>query len=76
MAGKELIIDFSEYDANRVVADIEQIRRYNPQRFEMEQLTAIVYEDPSRKLGVGYKDVRHDEFWRGGTCRACRLCPA
>jgi 3-hydroxyacyl-[acyl-carrier-protein] dehydratase len=66
VAGKDLIIEFCEYDLNRVVADIEEIRRYNPQRFEMEQLTAIVHEDPARKLGVGYKDVRHDEFWARG----------
>ena len=42
---KDLILDFSEYDLDHVVADIEEIRRYNPQRFEMEQLTAIVYDD-------------------------------
>ena len=27
------------------MADVEAIRKYNPQRHEMEQLTAIVYED-------------------------------
>ena len=46
MAKRELILDFSEYDLNNVVADTEEIRRYNPQRYEMEQLTAICYEDP------------------------------
>ena len=45
MPKKPLIIDFSEYDLNNVVADIEEIRRYNMQRFEMEQLTAICFED-------------------------------
>ena len=42
-----MILDFAEYDVNQVVADIEEIRRYNPQRYEMEQLTAICFEDPS-----------------------------
>ena len=46
VAKKELILDFSEYNVNRTVAGIEDIRRYNLQRFEMEQLTAICYEDP------------------------------
>ncbi|HUY89790.1 MAG TPA: 3-hydroxyacyl-ACP dehydratase FabZ family protein [Pirellulales bacterium] len=75
MAGKDLIIDFSAYDLNHVVADIEEIRRYNPQRFEMEQLTAIVHEDPALKLGVGYKDVRHDEFWARGHMPGMPIMP-
>jgi 3-hydroxyacyl-[acyl-carrier-protein] dehydratase len=75
VASKDLIIDFSEYDVNRVVAGIDEIRRYNPQRFEMEQLTAIVYEDAARKLGVGYKDVRHDEFWTRGHMPGMPIMP-
>lgn len=66
MPGKDLIVEPSEYDLNRVIADIDEIRRWNPQRFEMEQLTAIVHEDGVRKLCVGYKDVRDDEFWTRG----------
>ena len=65
MAGKDLILDFSEYDLDNVVADIDEIRRYNPQRFEMEQLSRIVFADPERQICVGYKDHGHDEFWRG-----------
>ncbi len=62
----ETIFDISQLDFNRVVADLEQIRRINPQRYEMEQLTAIVHIDPSQHLLVGYKDVRSDEFWVRG----------
>ena len=50
MPKKPLIIDFCEYDLNHVVSDIDEIRRYNPQRFEMEQLTAIVFEDHPRAI--------------------------
>ena len=50
MAGKDLILDFSEYDVNNVVADIEEIRRYNLQRYEMEQLTAICHATLSAKF--------------------------
>ena len=32
----------------------------------MEQLTAIVYLDAEKQIGVGYKDVRSDEFWVRG----------
>jgi 3-hydroxyacyl-[acyl-carrier-protein] dehydratase len=53
-------------DTSRVLADQEAIRRANPQRFEMEQLTAIVLLDPEKKLIIGYKDVSPDEFWVRG----------
>jgi 3-hydroxyacyl-[acyl-carrier-protein] dehydratase len=53
-------------DLGRVVADREAIRRINPQRFEMEQLDAIVLLDPQRQLIAGYRDVRPDEFWVRG----------
>jgi 3-hydroxyacyl-[acyl-carrier-protein] dehydratase len=53
-------------DLTRVIADREAIRKVNPQRFEMEQLTAIVYVDPSQHIVVGYKDVQADEFWVRG----------
>ena len=72
---KPLILDFSEYDLNHVVSDIEEIRRYNPQRFEMEQLTAIVFEDPSRAICVGYKDLKPDEFWTRGHMPGMPLMP-
>jgi 3-hydroxyacyl-[acyl-carrier-protein] dehydratase len=53
-------------DMGRIVADIEAIRRVNPQRFEMEQLSAIVHLDPEQQVIAGYKDVRGDEFWVRG----------
>ena len=73
MVTKDFIIDPDTIDFDNVVADIEQIRKYNPQRFEMEQLTAIVYEDPVRVACVGYKDVTDQEFWVRGHFR--RLGP-
>lgn len=75
MAGKDLILDFSEYNLDHVLADIEEIRRYNPQRFEMEQVTAIVHEDLQRHLFVGYKDHGPDEFWARGHMPGMPLLP-
>ncbi len=66
MTAKDLIIEHSEYDLNNIVADINEIRRYIPQRFEMEQLTAIVHEDFERNICVGYKDYGPNEFWVRG----------
>lgn len=66
MADKDLILSFDEFDENRVLADIEEIRRINPQRYEMEQLTAVVYEDPQRVICAGYKDFTDKDFWVSG----------
>jgi len=60
------IVDPATIDTSRILVDQEGIRRANPQRFEMEQLTAVVALDPERHLVVGYKDVRPDEFWVRG----------
>jgi 3-hydroxyacyl-[acyl-carrier-protein] dehydratase len=75
VAGKDLILDFSEYDVNHVVADIDQIRRYNLQRFEMEQLTAICHQDNERGICVGYKDITLNEFWVRGHMPKAPLMP-
>ncbi|MEI6657079.1 MAG: 3-hydroxyacyl-ACP dehydratase FabZ family protein [Planctomycetota bacterium] len=75
MAPRDYIIHPSEYDLDTVIADIHEIRRWNRQRFEMEQLTAIVHEDQSRGLCVGYKDVTPDEFWVRGHFPGVPLMP-
>jgi 3-hydroxyacyl-[acyl-carrier-protein] dehydratase len=60
------LADPATIDTSRILVDQEGIRRANPQRFEMEQLTAIVHIDTAEHLVVGYKDVRPDEFWVRG----------
>ena len=75
MANKEQILDPSEYDLNNIVSDINVIRQYNLQRFEMEQLTAIVYEDVENRICVGYKDLTEDEFWVRGHMPKMPLMP-
>ncbi|MCE5302713.1 MAG: beta-hydroxyacyl-ACP dehydratase [Planctomycetaceae bacterium] len=72
---KEPILDFSKFDLNHVVADLEEIRRNNPQRFEMEQLTAICYEDRENHVCVGYKDLTDHEFWVRGHMPGMPLMP-
>jgi len=72
---KDLIVDLSTIDFDHVIADIEQIRRYNPQRFAMEHLTAIVHEDTEKHICVGYKDVTSDEFWVSGHMPGMPLMP-
>jgi 3-hydroxyacyl-[acyl-carrier-protein] dehydratase len=73
--GKELIVDLNSINVNQVVADIQEIRKYNAQRYEMEQVTAIVYENVEELTCVGYKDVTHEEFWVRGHMPGMPLMP-
>jgi 3-hydroxyacyl-[acyl-carrier-protein] dehydratase len=75
VAKKPKILDFSAYDTNHFFSDIEEISRYNPQRYEMEQLTAICYEDAQNNICVGYKDLGPDEFWARGHMPGMPLMP-
>jgi 3-hydroxyacyl-[acyl-carrier-protein] dehydratase len=71
----ELHMELSAIDLTHVVADQEAIRRVNTQRFEMEQLTAIVYVDATQHLVIGYRDIRADEFWVRGHMPGYPLFP-
>ena len=71
LSSKGFLFDLEPIDLNRVVSDLEVIRRYNPQRFEMEQLTAIVYEDGENHHCIGYKETSQGEFWAAAICLVC-----
>ena len=75
MVVKELILDPATLDFSNIIADQAEIRKYNPQRFEMEQITAIIHEDTTRQVCVGYKDVTLDEFWVRGHMPEFALMP-
>lgn len=75
MATKELFIDLDTVDFSTPIADIEAIREHNQQRFEMEQLSAIVYIDTESGICVGYKDVTDEEFWVRGHMPGMPLMP-
>ncbi len=71
----EAHFDPARLDFHNVVADRAAIRGVNPQRFEMEQLDAIVQVDREQHLLAGYKDVRPDEFWVRGHMPGYPLLP-
>ncbi len=75
MPAKQLLFDLSTIDFNTLTADIELIRKYNPQRYEMEQLTAIVHEDVETGVVIGYKDLTPEEFWIRGHMPGMPLMP-
>jgi 3-hydroxyacyl-[acyl-carrier-protein] dehydratase len=60
------LVDPATIDTSCVLVDREGIRQGNSQRFEMEQLSAIVRIDPEAHLIIGYKDIATDEFWIRG----------
>jgi 3-hydroxyacyl-[acyl-carrier-protein] dehydratase len=71
----EPIIDLAKIDFTKMVADKAALLAANPQRFEMEQIDAIVHLDTEGRTVVGYKDVRADEFWARGHMPGYPLYP-
>jgi len=69
------LVDPAAIDTSRVLVDREGLRQGNPQRFEMEQLTAVVSIDPDQHRIIGYKDVGPDEFWVRGHVPGYPLMP-
>ncbi len=74
MPGK-LLYDLTRIDPDNVCMKIEEIRRYNPQRHEMEQLTALVHVDQDARTLIGRRDVKTDEFWVRGHIPGRPLMP-
>lgn len=75
MVKSEFIIDPSLLDFDNPIADIEAIREFNPQRHEMEQLTAILCEDLERNACAAYKEITEQEFWVRGHMPGMPLMP-
>jgi len=69
------LIDLSTIDLSRIVAGPDEIRRCNPQRYEMEQLHGILHFSLEEGVAVGFKDVRPDEFWVRGHIPGRPLMP-
>lgn len=69
------IMDYSGYDFDHPLFTLDDIREVNPQRDEMEQLTAIVHVDNDNHSLVGYKDVTDHEFWVSGHMPGFPLMP-
>jgi 3-hydroxyacyl-[acyl-carrier-protein] dehydratase len=70
-----LLVDLDTLDLDTVTIPIEEIRKTNAQRFEMEQLSGIIKFDREAMLVVGYKDVGGDEFWVRGHIPGRPLMP-
>ncbi len=71
----QFIIDPALLDLDNPIADIDAIRKVNPQRYEMEQLTSILYEDLETRTCAALKVVTDDEFWVRGHMPGMPLMP-
>ena len=60
------LYDYSKFDFDKPIYNIDDIRRVNPQRNEMEQLTGVVFVDTENHGIAGFKDVTDREFWTQG----------
>lgn len=69
------LYDLSKIDLDKPMYDLQEIRRVNPQRHEMEQLTAVAWIDEENHGAVGYKDVTDQEFWVTGHMPGFPLMP-
>lgn len=69
------LYDISQFDFANPLFDLDEIRKVNPQRHEMEQLTGIVHVDRENHGLVGFKDVTDKEFWVRGHMPGFPLMP-
>ena len=63
-----LMVNLDEIDQSCNEYTAEDVRKYIPQRYEFEQVTGVfkIFRDLPEPIGVGYRDVGHDEFWIRG----------
>ncbi|MFQ5749310.1 MAG: 3-hydroxyacyl-ACP dehydratase FabZ family protein [Planctomycetota bacterium] len=66
MAIQHPLIDPRDHPLDKIFLPIEEIRRFNPQRHEFEQLTAVLSYDREENLMVSHRHVAPDEFWMRG----------
>ncbi|MCC7137021.1 MAG: beta-hydroxyacyl-ACP dehydratase [Planctomycetes bacterium] len=62
-------------DLSRTVAGLEEIRKANPQRFEMEQLTRIVHYDRATNDVAGVLELPAVPWWARGHVPGRPLMP-
>jgi 3-hydroxyacyl-[acyl-carrier-protein] dehydratase len=70
-----MIYSMDLVDFSKPLFTLEEIRKWNPQRDEMEQLTAVLYIDREQHGIIGYKEVTHQEFWIRGHMPGYPLMP-
>lgn len=71
----KLIVDPATLDLAHVEDDIEGIRKFNRQRYEMELLSAVVRYNAEEQYVVAYKNTSEQDFWVRGHIPGRPLMP-
>jgi len=59
-------VDLATLDFEHPALTLEDIRKVNPQRFEFELLTAVLFIDEHNMRMAAYKDLTPQDFWVRG----------
>jgi len=70
-----LLFSLDGIDLDTITAPIEAIRKVNPQRYEMEQLTGIIHADAEARRLVAERRIAEDEWWMRGHIPGRPLLP-
>ncbi len=70
-----LLYDLSKLNLQHIAIPVEEIRKVNPHRFEMELLSGIIHIDYEVTTAVGVKYVTPHEFWVRGHIPGRPLMP-
>lgn len=68
-------VESLDLDFDNPLYDLQEVRRVNPQRHEMEQLSGVLYVDRENHGLIGFKDVTDKEFWIAGHMPGFPLMP-
>ena len=69
------IVPLDRFNVDQPIGDLDVVRSLNPQRYEMEQLTAVLYEDLDTMSCVAVNATSVDDFWVRGHMPGMPLMP-
>lgn len=69
------LVDLREFDLEKVEFGPEQIRKFNPHRYEMELLSSVIAFRPGDGIIVGDHHATADAFWVRGHIPGRPLMP-
>lgn len=58
--------DLNSLDFAHPALNLDDVRKVNPQRFEFEMLSGILFVDEQRGLMAAWKDLTMEDFWVRG----------
>jgi 3-hydroxyacyl-[acyl-carrier-protein] dehydratase len=71
----QLLFSLEGIDLERVTIPMDEVRRCNPQRHEMEQLTGVIFADAQTGRLVAERQIGADEWWVRGHIPGRPLMP-